>query len=127
MADTCSSSGGAESVVSAIAARMRALREERGLSLQEVASRAGIAKSHVWEIEQGRSRNPTIATTVGIARALGVSLDYLAGLTTARPDLHPEAMRIACEIDALLRTREADPAPAPTERSPAMADAETPT
>ena len=99
----------AEAVVSSVATRMRELREARGLSLQEVASRAGVAKSHVWQIEQGRSRNPTITTTVGIARALGVSLDYLAGLSSARPDLHPEALRIACEIDALLRSRSVAP------------------
>ena len=85
--------------------RMRELRDARGLSLQDVADRAGIAKSHVWQIEQGKSANPTIATTVGIARALGVSLDYLAGLSAVQPDLHPEALRIACEVDALLRGR----------------------
>lgn len=95
----------AETVVATIATRMRELREARGLSLQELANRAGIAKSHVWQIEQGKSANPTIATTVGIARALGVSLDYLAGLSSAQPDLHPEALRIACEVDALLRGR----------------------
>ncbi len=95
----------AEAIVTAIATRMRELRDARGLSLQDVADRAGIAKSHVWQIEQGKSANPTIATTVGIARALGVSLDYLAGLSAAQPDLHPEALRIACEVDALLRGR----------------------
>jgi transcriptional regulator with XRE-family HTH domain len=93
----------AETIVATIAARMKSLREARGLGLQEVADRAGLAKSHVWELEQGRARNPTIATAVGIARALGTSLDHLAGLTTAEPALHPEAMRIACEVDALLR------------------------
>ncbi|GJD55207.1 helix-turn-helix domain-containing protein [Methylobacterium dankookense] len=92
-----------EAIAGTIATRMRKLRQDRGLSLQALADRAGIAKSHAWEIEQGRSRNPTIATAVGIARALGVSLDYLTGLTAAQPDLHPEALRIACEVDALLR------------------------
>lgn len=95
----------AEAIVAAIANRMREIREARGLSLQDVATRAGIAKSHIWEIERGRSANPTIATTVGIARALGVSLDHLTGLSAAQPDLHPEALRIACEVDALLRGR----------------------
>lgn len=93
----------AEAIVATIAARMREIRAARGLSLQGVADRAGLAKSHVWEIEQGRSANPTIATTVGIASALGVSLDHLTGLSAARPDLHPDALRIACEVDALLR------------------------
>lgn len=82
---------------------MRELRAARGLSLQAVADRAGITKSHVWDLEQGGARNPTIGTAVGIATALGVSLDYLTGLTSAEPCLHPEALRIACEVDALLR------------------------
>lgn len=101
----------AETIAATIARRMRELREAPGLSLQTVADRAGLTKSHIWEMERGSARNPTIATAVGIARALGVSLDSLAGLATAEPCLHPEAMRIACEVDALLRTR---PAPVPT-------------
>lgn len=72
-------------------------------SLQEVASRAGITKSHVWELEQGRAKNPTIETAVNVATALGVSLDYLTGLSTSEPLLHPEALRITCEVDALLK------------------------
>jgi hypothetical protein len=32
-----------------------------------------------------------------------VSIDYLIGVGTETPDLHPEALRIACEIDVLLR------------------------
>lgn len=116
----------AGAIVATIARRMRELREERGLSLQEVADRAGLAKSHVWEIERGRSANPTIATTVGIARALGVSLDHLTGLSSARADLHPEALRIACEVDALLRGRPADPLPTASAEIPsATTDAET--
>ena len=93
----------ADMMVTNIAARVSDLRKQRGLSLQEVADRAGITKSHVWEIEQGRSRNPTIATAVGVASALGVSLDYLTGLSSSKPDLHPDALRIACEVDTLIK------------------------
>ncbi|QRE77364.1 helix-turn-helix domain-containing protein [Methylobacterium aquaticum] len=99
----------AETIAATIARRMRELREERGLSLHGLAERAGLTKSHVWDLERGGSRNPTIATAVAIATALGVSLDNLAGLTTAQPTLHPEALRIACEVDALLRARPAQP------------------
>lgn len=101
----------AETIAATIARRMRDLREARGLSLQAVADRAGVAKAHIWNMERGEARNPTISTAVGIATALGVSLDYLAGLTTAQPCLHPEALRIACEVDALLRSRPSAPAP----------------
>ncbi|MGX7706368.1 helix-turn-helix domain-containing protein [Methylobacterium sp. Gmos1] len=94
----------AETIAETIALRMRELRDERGWSLQTLADRAGLSKAHVWNLEAGGGdNNPSLRTVVGIATALGVSLDYLAGLTTAQPCLHPEAMRIACEVDALLR------------------------
>lgn len=99
----------AGTIAATIGRQMRDLRAIRGLTLQELADRTGFAKSHIWEIENGRSRNPTLATAVALASALGTSLDYLAGLTTAQLTLHPEAMRIACEVDALLRGRPAQP------------------
>jgi hypothetical protein len=40
-----------------------------------------------------------------LARAFGVSLDYMTGLSDNAPTLHPEALRIACEIDTLLRKK----------------------
>lgn len=85
--------------------RVKELRKLRGLSLQQVSDRAGMTKSWLWEIEQGRQTNPTINSAVALSRALGVSLDYLTGLSTTMPDLHPEAMRIAVEIDALIRLK----------------------
>lgn len=93
----------AEDIAATIARRCASLRGQRGLSLQDVADRAGLSKSHVWELEQGRARNPTVDTAARLARAFGVSIDYLIGVGTETPDLHPEALRIACEIDVLLR------------------------
>lgn len=90
-----------------IGERAKDLRKLRGLSLQQVSDRAGMTKSWLWEIEQGRQTNPTINSALALSRALGVSLDYLTGLSTTAPDLHPEALRIAVEVDALLRGREA--------------------
>lgn len=95
----------ADDVAASMAKRCRDLREQRDLSLQTVADRAGLSKSHVWELEQGRSRNPTVDTAVRLARAFGVSLDYMTGLSSDAPTLHPEALRIACEIDVLLRRK----------------------
>lgn len=90
-------------VVSEIADRCRALRSQRGLSLQEAGDRAGFTKSHMWEFEQGRARNPTIRMLIGLSRAYGVSLAYMIGATTDQPPLSPDALRIAADIDALLR------------------------
>jgi transcriptional regulator with XRE-family HTH domain len=95
----------ADKVVKKIAARCAELREQHGLSLQDVADRAELSKSHIWDLEQGRARNPTVDTAVRLARAFGVSLDYMTGLSNNVPTLHPEALRIACEIDTLLRKK----------------------
>lgn len=95
----------ATDVAKMISRRCIKLREQRDFSLQEVADRAGLSKSHVWELERGRARNPTVDTAVRLARAFGVSLDYMTGLSDDAPTLHPEALRIACEIDVLLRKK----------------------
>ncbi len=95
----------ADDVAKNIAERCLELRKDRDLSLQDVADRAGLSKSHIWELEHGRAKNPTVDTAIRLARAFGVSLDYMTGLSKSAPTLHPEALRIACEIDVLLRKR----------------------
>lgn len=44
----------------AIGPRLRALREESGHSIREVASAVGASKAHLWALEVGRSANPTV-------------------------------------------------------------------
>lgn len=51
---------------------IRAHREMLGISLDEVARRAGSTKSHIWELERGRSKNPTVKMVHNIAVALGI-------------------------------------------------------
>jgi transcriptional regulator with XRE-family HTH domain len=45
-------------------------REKLGLSLQEVANRAGITKSHMWELERGRAVNPSVPFSIMAAGAI---------------------------------------------------------
>ena len=53
-------------------------RQHSRMSLQEVADASGFTKSHVWEVEKGRARNPTIGMVAGLSRALGVPFLRLA-------------------------------------------------
>jgi ribosome-binding protein aMBF1 (putative translation factor) len=53
-------------------------RARLGLSLQEVSDRAGITKSHIWDLEQGRAVNPTIRTVHGLSKALGIPFVSMA-------------------------------------------------
>jgi transcriptional regulator with XRE-family HTH domain len=50
-----------------------ARRELLGLTYDELADRTGCTKSHLWEIEKGRSRNPTLGTLIGLAEAFGTT------------------------------------------------------
>lgn len=52
-------------------------RAAAGLSLKEVAARSGMVKGHIWEMERGTSRNPTVAACAGLARALGLSFEIV--------------------------------------------------
>ena len=51
---------------------IKAHREMLGVSLEEIAGRSGFTKSHIWELEQGRSKNPTVKTVYALAVALGI-------------------------------------------------------
>lgn len=58
---------------SKIAARLKALREERRLSLREAAGRAGIAPSFLSKLEAGKA-SPTIQSLVKVLEALDVDV-----------------------------------------------------
>jgi len=64
--------------VGTLGEEMASARRQHGLSLQQVADAANITKSHAWEIEQGRSRNPTISTVWALSGALGLPFVRLA-------------------------------------------------
>lgn len=83
----------------ALGARIKLLRAMRELSLQEVADAAGLTKSHVWELEKGRSINPTVNAVWGLATALCVSPAMLLGLDDKMPLIAPAALRIAGIVD----------------------------
>lgn len=58
--------------------RIRRLREERGISLSELARRAGIGKATLSGLENG-TRNPTLDTLWAVTAQLGVPLALAVG------------------------------------------------
>lgn len=59
-----------------VARNVRILREQRGMSLAELARQAGLAKQTLSKLEQGTG-NPTVDTLFSIAAALGVPVTRL--------------------------------------------------
>ena len=68
-------------MVRVIGDRVKALREERGLSQSELAAEAGLARYQVWRVENDE-RPGVQAVAVGrLAAALHTTSDFLLGLT----------------------------------------------
>lgn len=76
-----------------VGARIRGLRAAQGMSLSELARRAGLGKATLSELEAGR-RNPTLDTLYALTAPLGIGLasllvDRRAG-GAALQGAHPE-------------------------------------
>src|SRR3954454_12616553 len=59
--------------------RLCQLRRKKGQSLQDVADAVEVSKAHIWELEKGRTDNPSMALVTRLADHFGVSLASLVG------------------------------------------------
>src|SRR5271166_2904887 len=84
------------------AGRLRELREQAGLSRQELADKAGLKIGGIRDLEQGR-RSPVWETVVALCKALGVGCDAFtqepAEQTPAKPG-RPRKAAAADQVDA---------------------------
>lgn len=88
----------AEPDMAMFADKIKRYRKQAKLSLDDVAKAAGMTKSHIWELEAGRSRNPTIRAVWSIAAALGTSPADLLGIDPNASSVDPLAARLAAII-----------------------------
>ncbi len=57
-----------------LGARLRALRVERGLTIEGAAERSGLHEGYIGRLERG-SANATLAVLVALAKAFKISVD----------------------------------------------------
>lgn len=62
-----------ENVSAAVSQRIKSLRKDSGLSLDELSKRSGVSKGMLVEIEKGGA-NPSIAILCKVAAAFGISV-----------------------------------------------------
>ena len=67
---------GDDYVIESVARAVRSTRRDRGLSLDQLALRAGVSKGALVSVESATA-NPTLGTLVRLADALGVSVSAL--------------------------------------------------
>jgi len=62
-----------DDITETLVRNLKALMERRGLNAHELASRAGLNPTGVYDIISGKSRSPKVENVAKIAQALGVS------------------------------------------------------
>lgn len=74
--------------------RLKNRRQELRLSQQELSDITGVRRATISELESGKQQGMTVDTAKALARALGVSIDYLVG-TWDESKGHPEPAALA--------------------------------
>lgn len=75
--------------------RLALARGFSGLDQKELAARAGLSGDHVAKIERGDRTRPEYRTVAHLARALGISAEWLG--EGIGPDPDPATVRAAVE------------------------------
>jgi transcriptional regulator with XRE-family HTH domain len=63
--------------------RVRALRRERGWTLEVLAERSGVSRAMISKLERGE-KNPTLVVAAKVAEGLGMNLSELVGVEEKR-------------------------------------------
>ena len=80
--------GDLDEAITAAGPRLRALRRQRDITLDELSAQTAISKSTLSRLESG-SRRPTLELLLPLARIYGVTLDELVGAPpTGDPRVH---------------------------------------
>ncbi|MEM8631688.1 MAG: XRE family transcriptional regulator [Pseudomonadota bacterium] len=75
-----------DDIMEVLAQNLKAVRTEKGLSLDAVAKLSGVSRSMVSQIERGTS-SPTVATLWNLTQALGVDFAGIIDAQSARPQI----------------------------------------
>ncbi|MTE25249.1 helix-turn-helix domain-containing protein, partial [Microbacterium sp. ZXX196] len=76
---------------------VKKLRQEKKMSLSELADQAGVAKSYLSSLERNLQTNPSIQFLEKIAGVLNVPVDHLIHEQINKEDLDSEWMKIVKE------------------------------
>lgn len=84
-----------------VGGRIRLVRTKRGWSLEQLAEKAGISKSFLWEVERGSDIGGE--RLLRVANALDASLDYLMRGQLSDDESKTSTVEIPAEVDELAK------------------------
>lgn len=64
-----------------LGARIKSLREHRGLDVGQLAYKSGVSAGYIYKLESNERPNVSGVILADLARALGTTVDYLLGRT----------------------------------------------
>jgi transcriptional regulator with XRE-family HTH domain len=69
-----------------LAERIRTLRTQAGMSLEDLAAKAGVSKTYLWELEkdEGGVKKPSADVLLRLANSLSTTIAELLALPTVR-------------------------------------------
>lgn len=85
----------------ALGAKLKELRMRKGQSLQQVADAVGSSKAHIWELETGKSKNPSIESLTKLAKHFNVSVAFLIGEDPTSADENSELVVMYRDLKGL--------------------------
>lgn len=56
--------------------KLHQLRQQRGLTLQQVSEYLGVSTTHIWNLENGH-KSPNVALVIKLSDLFGVTADQL--------------------------------------------------
>jgi transcriptional regulator with XRE-family HTH domain len=94
-----------------ISERLKDLRVERGLNLEELSAQTGLSKSALGSYEAEDGKDISHRSIVALARFYGVSADYLLGLTEIKnhPNAALDELHLSDEMIEVLKSEAFNP------------------
>lgn len=84
-----------------LAVKLKQLRMRSGKSLQEVADAVGASKAHIWDLERGASKNPSITLLKALADFYKVGISDLVGENPEGSNEDPELVAMYRNLSEL--------------------------
>lgn len=81
--------------------KLKDLRVEKGLSLEELAAETGLSKSALGSYETNDHKDISHTAIIALAKYYGVSADYLLGLSENRDDRSSDISELKLDDDAI--------------------------
>ena len=90
--------------------RLKDLRVERGLTLEQLAEQTGLSKSALGKYEADDFKDISPFSIVTLAKFYGVSTDYLLGMTETKnhPDTELDALHLSDDAIEVLKAGQLD-------------------